>query len=67
VHLPGGFIDMLARHRFAATETHDPAPPFLGLPLEEGRVVERLGEALSRIGEALYQFTVHEVLAASLV
>ena len=67
VHLAGRFIDMLARHRLAATETHDPAAPFLGFLLQARGVVERLGQPSSGIGQALYQFTVHEVFAASLV
>jgi hypothetical protein len=34
VHLAGGFIDMLARYRLAATETDDAAAPFLGFLFE---------------------------------
>jgi hypothetical protein len=58
---------MLARHWLAATETHDPAAPFLGFLLQDRGVVERLGQPSSGIAQTLYQVTVHEVFGTSLV
>jgi len=47
VHLPGRFIDMLARDRLAAAETDYPAAPLLGFLLGGPGVVQRLGQPLS--------------------